>query len=182
MDFDKVYKSTDADILRTPYIMDDEELEHNCWDFEAMKAQIKSWDEERAISDDDEYLDILEANSLKEWWDDHYDPKGIAFSMSYHSSILEDVNSMITDYGKTTKHWVRTPLGNIERDDSFADDNEAIVIINVEGPLQEEDGAEQFEENVLYFYEGAPIKSAYYDEDSGTFIMIWDRDVLKTYL
>lgn len=182
MDFKRVYENIDDsyNVLETPYIRDDEDQE-TCWDFESMKAQIKSWDDEREIEEDDEYLDILEADSLHEWWDAHYDPKGIAFSMSYHSSILDDVKEMIAKHNSKTVHYNHTPLGSIERYDSFADDDKATIIINVEGPLLEED-PEYFEEEVLYCYKGAPLSGGGYDKDSGTFVMVWDRDVLKNLL
>lgn len=176
MDFKKIYENIDSnyDVLRTPYIRDDEDQE-TCWDFESMKAQIKNWDDERAIEEDYEYLDILEADSLKEWWDAHYDPKGIAFSMSYHANIIEDVQKMIVDYNKKTVHYNHTPLGKIISDK----DNK--IVIEVEGPLIEDD-PDYFEEEVLYWYRGAPLNGGGYDEATGTFSMTWDEGVLKNLL
>lgn len=177
IDFSKLYESAHGteDVLDEPYIFDSEGQEY-AWDFESMKDNIHNsspefWDGM------EEYTDIDEFDSLKDWWQAHYDEKGLAFTYTYHSSIIDDVNDMIDDYNKSCIHYKHTPLKSIMRDD--VENGEAVLVIAVDGPLIEED-KEYFEEEVLYHYRGVPVEEAYYDVESGTFIMVWKSDCLKT--
>lgn len=189
MNYNRIYESaqTTEDVLHSPYIMDSEE-ESYIWDFDSMKDNIHNSSPEY-WEGMEEYKDIDEYDSLAGWWKAHYDPKGLAMSYDYHDSIYNDVEEMIAKYNKKCVNHYHTPLTEIIRDsvDTNTDTNEeeAIIIIGVNGSLIEEGGQycsskEVFEDEVLYNYNGAPVKEAYYDEDSGTFIMVWDLDILKT--
>ena len=186
MDYNKLYEqyAPDYDVISTEYIKDDEEGE-NSYD---RKAMIDFLEFVVAENEDDEYYkelaDSLKSEpSLRKWWAENYDPKGIAMTMSYHSSILEDVRDMVAEYSKTTEHWKRTEIGDELKSIHRADETSIYFPIK---EYNEDTGPyctpeEVFLDNLLYCYSGAPIKDAEVDEEKKVVILTWDNDILKHY-
>lgn len=185
MDYNKIYEqyAPDYDVLRTEYIKDDEEG-NNAYD---RKSFINFLDYIGSENDDDDWksdaLTLEHEPSLRKWWSENYDPKGIAMTMSYHSSILEDVRDMIDEYSKSTKHYKRTKITDASIHTIHRSD-ETAVYFSI-GEYNEDTGSyckpeEVFLDNLLYYYSGAPIKDVEVDEEKKIVIMTWDNDILKT--
>ena len=180
MDLSQIYESSDHyNVLTTPYLMDDEGGE-DCWDKDSFAVYLEEMKDE--IPDFyEEYIDIREYDSLKEWWDDHYDPKGIACTTSYHNSLLEDVRDMISDYNESLKHHQGTPLKEIT--DVFNKDGEGFVVIKIDGEFQEEPDDvftpdEILIDNMNYYFRGCPLYEINYDEEKHSIIMSWTNKAL----
>ena len=58
------------------------------WDYDNMLRSMKeNYD---AWVDMEDYFDLEEIGNLEEWWLEHYDEKGLASSLEFHKSILDD--------------------------------------------------------------------------------------------
>ena len=90
-------KSQHQNILETPYLLN-KETKEEAWDYDNMLRSMKeNYD---AWADMEDYFDLEEIGNLEEWWLEHYDEKGLASSLEFHKSIINDYQKMKVDYNK----------------------------------------------------------------------------------
>lgn len=128
----------------------------------------------------EEYKDLEDFGNLKDWWDAHYDKKGMAATFEYHSSLKDDVEDCINRYNSSRKvrNGENPKIGNI----TTWGENNRYCWINVDA--SEWIGAEyidEFEDELFYNLNSAQICGLTgFDEDSGIFTFCWKTDALKT--
>lgn len=166
------FLESENNFLDTEYIQDEESTEL-CYDYDAVVRLSSEYKDEWA---DFELKDINNFESLKEWWDANYDPKGLAFTFSYHESILKDVEDMIEAYNKICIQYDRPLLSKSK--DVLENEHSAKITISFDEPIELEDiDEESFIDDLLYFYKGAPVKTANYSPEGVT--LIWNKNALN---
>lgn len=158
------------------YVFDDEGQEM-AWDFDSMKDCVLNSPEEYWEED---YRDITNFNNLKDWWDNHYDPKGMAMSSSFHYSIMDDVLDGIKIYNK----YEDPKLGKVTKayENEYGDWVIKIQIIGDDlTPNAAYDSlSDEIEENFFYRYRGVGIKGCHVNEDEREFVLVYSKDCLKS--
>lgn len=161
-----------------PYILDTENSEY-AWDYESMLDFLNNSAPE-FFENLEEYKDLEDFGNLKDWWDAHYDKKGMAATFEYHSSLKDDVEDCINRYNssKKVRNGENPKIGNI----TTWGENNKYCWINVDA--SEWIGAEyidELEDELFYNLKSAPVYGLTgFDEDSGTFTFCWKTDALKT--
>lgn len=175
--FKRIMESIDSaqSILETPYILNSESKE-DAWDYDNMLHSMKEHDD--AWVDMEDYFDLKEIGNLEEWWLKHYDRKGLAFSLEFHKSILDDYQKMRVNYNNSTEHYNRTPIKNIKQ---FNSNMIEVTPDLSEGWLESDDKEEAKEiwaENI--FYELDCVDYSHCKWDDNKLYIYYDNDVFKT--
>ncbi len=178
--FKKVMKLTEdvnqeQSILEIPYILNTEAKEE-AWDYDNMLRSIKEHDD--AWVDMEDYFDLEEIGNLEEWWLKHYDEKGLAFSLEFHKSIINDYQKMRVAYNNSTEHYKRTPIKYIKQ---FNSNMIEITPDLSEGWLESDDKEEAKEiwaDNVFYYLDCVDCSHSKWDDDK--LYIYYDNDVFKT--
>ena len=170
-------KNQRQNILETPYLLNKETKE--AWDYDNMLRSMKeNYD---AWVDMEDYFDLEKIGNLEEWWLEHYDEKGLASSLEFHKSILDDYQKMRVDYNNTAEHYKRTPIKYIKAYNS----NMIEIIPDLsEGWLESDDKEEAKEtwaDNIFYELDWVGCVDCSHSEwDDNKLCIYFDNDVFKT--
>ena len=171
-------KSQHQNILETPYILNSESKEE-AWDYDNMLRSMKeNYD---AWVDMEDYFDLEEIGNLEEWWLKHYDRKGLASSLEFHKSILDDYQKMRIAYNNTAEHYNRTPIKYIK---AYNSNTVEIIPDLSEGWLESDDKEEAKEtwaDNIFYELDWVGCVDCSHSEwDDNKLCIYFDNDVFKT--
>lgn len=186
-DYNSGYKPAQF-VFDEPYILDTESFEY-AWDYESMLDFLNNSSPEFTDNIED-YKDLEDYDNLKDWWDAHYDKKGMAMTSEYHSSLRNDVKDCIDGYNasRKVKNGEYPKIGNIA---TYGEEN-GFCWINVDASdWSGEENIDELEDELLYNLRSAPAYGVSYgeeneedyktgfDEDSGIFSFCWKTDILK---
>ncbi len=187
-DYNSGYKPAQF-VFDEPYILDTESFEY-AWDYESMIDFLNNSSPEFTDNLED-YKDLEDYDNLKDWWDAHYDKKGMAMTSEYHSSLKDDVKDCINEYNgsREVRNGEYPKIGNIT---TWGEEN-GYCWVNVDASdWIGEEYIDELEDELLYNLRSAPVCGVSYgeeneegyktgfDEDSGTFSFCWKTDALKT--
>ena len=168
-------KSQHQNILETPYLLN-KETKEEAWDYDSMLRSMKeNYD---AWVDMEDYFDLEEIGNLEEWWLEHYDEKGLASSLEFHKSIINDYQKMKVDYNNSTEHYKRTPIKYIK---VFNSNMIEIVPDLSEDWLEsynEEEAKEIWADNIFYYLDC--VDYSHYEWDDNKLCIYYDNDIFKT--
>ena len=170
-------KNQYQNILETPYLLNKETKE--AWDYDNMLRSMKeNYD---AWVDMEDYFDLEEIGNLEEWWLEHYDEKGLASSLEFHKSILDDYQKMRVAYNNTAEHYKRTPIKYIK---VYNSNMIEITPDLSEGWLESDDKEEAKEtwaDNIFYELDWVGCVDCSHSEwDDNKLCIYFDNDVFKT--
>lgn len=175
-------------VFNEPYILDTESSEY-AWDYESMLDFLNNSSPEFTEHIED-YKDLEDYSNLKDWWDAHYDRKGMAMTCEYHSSLKDDVKECINEYNasKKVKNEDLPKIGDIL---DCGEENGYCWITVDASDWPGEYYVDDLEDELLYYLSSAPLYGISYggeyeedyktgfNEDSGTFLFCWKTDALK---
>lgn len=168
-------KSQHQNILETPYLLN-KETKEEAWDYDNMLRSMKeNYDAWVGMED---YFDLEEIGNLEEWWLEHYDEKGLASSLEFHKSIINDYQKMKVDYNNSTEHYKRTPIKYIK---VFNSNMIEIVPDLSEDWLEsynEEEAKEIWADNVFYYLDCVDYSHSEWDDNK--LRIYYDNDIFKT--
>lgn len=171
-------KSQHQNILETPYLLN-KETKEEAWDYDNMLRSMKeNYDAWVGMED---YFDLEEIGNLEEWWLEHYDRKGLASSLEFHKSILDDYQRMRVDYNNTAEHYNRTPIKYIKASNS----NMIEIVPDLSEDWLESDDKEEAKEtwadNIFYELDWVGCVDCSHSEwDDNKLRIYYDNDVFKT--
>ena len=169
-------KRQHQNILETPYLLNKETKE--AWDYDNMLRSMKeNYDAWVGMED---YFDLEEIGNLEEWWLEHYDEKGLASSLEFHKSILDDYQKMRVDYNNIAEHYKRTPIKYIK---VFNSNMIEITPDLSEGWLESDDKEEAKEtwaDNIFYELDWVGCVDCSHSEwEDNKLCIYYDNDVFK---
>lgn len=176
-------------VFNEPYILDTESSEY-AWDYESMLDFLNNSSPEFTDNIED-YKDLEDYDNLKDWWDAHYDRKGMAMTCEYHSSLKDDVIDCINEYNGSREviNGDNPKIGNIL---DWGEENGYCWIDVDASDWVGEEYIDELEDELLYNLRSAPVYGVSYgekneegyktgfNEDSGIFTFCWKTDALKT--
>lgn len=187
-DYNSGYKPAKF-VFNEPYIFDTETRE--AWDYESELDFLNNSSPEFTDNIED-YKDLEDYDNLKDWWDAHYDKKGMAMTCEYHKSLKQDAQDCVNEYNdcREVRNGDYPKLGEMG---TWGEEN-GYCWVNFDASNwvgESEDDIDEFVDLLLYCYRGAdlngvnwnysnkPYATGYLD-DSGTFSFCWKTDALKT--
>ena len=186
-DFKSTYQPENF-VFDEPYILDTEG--HYAWDYES-ELDFLNNSEPEFTDGIPEYKDLEQYDNLKDWWDAHYDEKGMAMTCEYHQSLKQDAIDCVNEYNecREVRNGDYPKLGEI----GTWGEEDGYCWVNFDASNwvgEKEDDIEEFVDLLLYCYRGADLNginwnddksyATGYLDDSGTFSFCWKADILKT--
>ena len=168
-------KSQHQNILETPYLLN-KETKEEAWDYDNMLRSMKeNYD---AWADMKDYFDLEEIGNLEEWWQEHYDEKGLASSLEFHKSIINDYQKMKVDYNNSTEHYKRTPIKYIKASNSNMIEIVPDLSEDWLESYNEEEAKEIWADNIFYYLDCVDCSHSEWDDNK--LCIYYDNDIFKT--